>query len=181
MTRNQKLNLYNEASAFYELAECGRKYIPEQKNVESYIPYIVNMTFCAELLLKLLLIEEGKSIDDVKKLKHNLKKLYCELRIETKERIYSSFKKPLIYNIQDELERSKHAFVQWRYLVLDKAKKGVDENTKNNRKIPLEEWLKLEPHEREKFAQNRSGSMQVAPFFLKEFNEVLMEICKYQS
>lgn len=67
MDKKQKEKLYKEATAFYELAECGRLNIPEKKNVESFIPYIVNMTFAVELYLKLLLIDNGNSIDAVKK------------------------------------------------------------------------------------------------------------------
>lgn len=59
MKLEAKRALYREALAFYELAECGREHIPERKFVEGYIPYIVNMTFCTELFLKLLLIENG--------------------------------------------------------------------------------------------------------------------------
>ncbi len=67
MNLTEKRNLYNEALAFYEIAECGRLYIQEKTFVESLVPYIVNMTFCTELYLKLLLIENGKSIDEAKK------------------------------------------------------------------------------------------------------------------
>ncbi len=49
--------------------------IPERKNVESYVPYIVNMAFAAELYLKLLLIHNRKSIGDVVKLGHRLSDL----------------------------------------------------------------------------------------------------------
>lgn len=45
MTLTEKRNLYNEASAIYELAECGRTHIQEKAFVESFIPYIVNMSF----------------------------------------------------------------------------------------------------------------------------------------
>ena len=67
LTSQEKQKLYNEALAFYELAEYGRMHMPEQKHVESHIPYIINMTFCSELLLKFLLIEEGKNIEYLKK------------------------------------------------------------------------------------------------------------------
>ncbi len=139
--------MYNEAIAFYELAECGRNYIPEQKHVESYIPYIVNMTFCTELLLKLILLENGKSIEDVEKIGHNLKSLYDELSSTNRDVIYSLFKRPLVYNIGEELENIKKSFVDWRYLVLNKAKGGTKK-------------------------------LRIKPFFLKELNEVLLEICK---
>ena len=111
-----------KAMVFYELAECGQKHISEQKHIESYIPYIVNMTFCAELLLKLLLISEGKSVEEAENLSHNLKLLYNKLSPEAKGQIYSSFKRPMIYNIDEELDQIKKAFVDWRYLVLEKAK-----------------------------------------------------------
>jgi hypothetical protein len=147
LTLIEKRNLYNEAIAFFELAECGRKYIPEQKHIESHIPYIVNMTFCTELLLKLLLIEKGKNIKEVEKLSHNIKLLYNELSLEIKELIYHSFKRPLIYKIEEELEQLNKAFVDWRYLVLNKAK-------------------------------GDTKKLQIHPYFLKEFNEILINICK---
>ena len=121
MNLTEKKNLFNEAKAFYELAECGREHIPERKYVESYIPYIVNMTFCTELYLKLLLVDNGKSIDEVKKLSHNLCKLYEALEQEQRDKIHSSFKRPLIYQIAKEIENMSLAFQEWRYLVLDKA------------------------------------------------------------
>ena len=147
LTNKEKHNLYNEAIAFYELAECGRQNIPEKNHVESHIPYIVNMAFCTELLLKFLLVEEGKSIEDVIKLSHNLKSLYDALLPQTKEHIYLSFKRPMIFDIDTELERTKKAFVDWRYLVLDKL-------------------------------NGHNKHIQVAPYFLKEFNEILISICK---
>lgn len=121
MNLADKLALYREAMAFYELAECGRENISEKKNVESLIPYIVNMSFCAELYFKLLLIENGKTITGVRKLGHNLYKLYDSLTVEQKERIYKSFKRPLIYSIENELQMINTAFQDWRYLVLNKA------------------------------------------------------------
>ena len=147
LTSKEKQNLYNEAVAFYELAEYGRKNIPEQKHIESHIPYIVNMAFCTELLIKLLLIEEGKSIKDVEHLSHNLKSLYDNLPSEIKDHIYVSFKRPLIYNIDAELEQIKSAFVAWRYLVLNKAKGEI-------------------------------RKLHIKPYFLKEFNEILIDICQ---
>ncbi len=147
MNLTEKQNLYNEALAFYELAECGRIHISEKANVESFIPYIVNMAFCAELYLKLLLIENGKSIDEAKRYSHNLYKLYMDLTDDQKEYIYQAFKRPLIYSIEKELQEINNAFPDWRYLVLNKA----NQNSKH---------------------------MQFHPFFIKEFNEVLRDLCK---
>ena len=121
MNHTEKQALYREAVAFYELAECGRQNIPEQKFVESYIPYIVNMAFCAELYFKLLIIENGKTINEVKQLSHNLYNLYSSLSQQQKDTIYQSFKRPLIYSIENELEQISTAFQDWRYLVLNKA------------------------------------------------------------
>lgn len=147
MINKEKLDLYNEAIAFYELAECGREHIPEKNYVESYIPYIVNMTFCTELLLKLLLIENGKSINELRSIGHNLHKLYNELPTVSKDTIYQSFRGPMIYSIEKELEEIQSAFVDWRYLVLEKANGNIKK-------------------------------LQVKPFFLKELNEILRDICK---
>ncbi len=148
MTKTEKRNLYNEATAFFELAECGRLNIPEKKNVESFIPYIVNMTFAAELYLKLLLIDNGRSVADVVKLSHRLSDLYKALHPEQQDTIYQSFKRPLIYSIPDELESISTAFVEWRYLVLDKAD------------------------------GRRTKKLQFHPYFIKEFNEVLGRMCQ---
>ena len=147
MTLEEKRALYREALAFYELAECGREHIPEKKFVESYIPYIVNMTFCTELLLKLILVHNGKTIDEVRKIGHNLYELYETLFQSQKDEIYRSFKRPLIYSIPEEIKNISDAFMEWRYLVLNKA-------------------------------NNHSRKLQFKPYFIKELNEILDEICR---
>ena len=121
MNNLEKQNLYTEANAFYELAECGRKNIPEAKSVETCIPYIVNMTFAIELYLKLLLANNGKTIDELKNIGHNLYFLYNALEDTQKKEIYQKFKRPLIYKIPDEIYSISSAFLDWRYLVLNKA------------------------------------------------------------
>ena len=176
LKKEQKQKLYNEALAFYESAECSRTYTPEQKHVESHIPYIVNMTFCAELLLKFLLLEEGKNLEYLKKRGHNLKALHKTLHRETKTLIHSSFKRPLIYNIDNELSRAKNAFVKWRYLVLDKI--SVPEDNHKESRIPFEKWIRLKPGEQNKIIKQQRKMGHISPGFLKEFNEVLMKICK---
>lgn len=183
LTNQQKYNLYNEAVAFYELAECGRQNLPEQKHIESHIPYIVNMAFCAELLLKFLLIEEGKSIEYLKHKGHNLKQLYNRLHPQTKELIYHSFKRPLFYNIGDELSKSKNAFVQWRYLVLDKIEKANEESSTDKKqstdnRVPFEKWLSLKSREQKRIYEKKNAQKGMSLFFLKDFNEVLISICK---
>ena len=149
MNQTEKQALYREAVAFYKLAECGRQNIPEQKFVESYIPYIVNMAFCAELYFKLLIIENGRTIDDAKKLGHNLYGLYDVLTQQQKIEIYQSFKRPLIYSIEDELKQISFAFQDWRYLVL---------NTVN--------------------ANEKKKTFQFKPYFIKELNEILQKMCR---
>lgn len=124
MDKIEKRKLCREAKAFYEMAECGRMHMLEKADIESYVPYIVNMTFCTELYMKLLLIENGKDISEMKKYSHNLHRLYTELTQEQKDMIYQSFKRPLIYSIDAELQKMSTAFVDWRYLVLDKASEG---------------------------------------------------------
>ena len=155
MNISDKIKLYNEAKAFYEYAECGRIHIPECETVESNIPYIVNMSFCAELLLKLILINNSYSINDVRKFSHNLEELYNALSDEQRESIYQSFKCPMVYSIPEELARIATAFPKWRYLVLDNANRKHDNDAKSKKKERL----------------------QYKPLFIKEFNEVLLEIC----
>lgn len=148
MNKIEKRNLFREAKAFFELAECGRMNIPEKAYVESYIPYIVNMAFCTELYMKLLLIEAGKDISEMKKKEysHNLHGMYIELAQEQKDRIYQLFKKPLVYSIDAELQKMNTAFMDWRYIVLDKA-------------------------------SGREKHFQFSPYFVKELNEILEKIC----
>ena len=121
MNKFDKQNLYTEANAFYELAECGRKNIPESKAIETYIPYIVNMTFAIELFLKLLLVNNGKTVDELKNIGHNLYSLYNALEDNQKQEIYQNFKRPLVYKIPEEINSIAFAFPDWRYLVLNKA------------------------------------------------------------
>ena len=147
MKNEEKQALLREANAFFELAEYGRINIPEQEYLESYIPYIVNMTFATELYLKLLLIHNGKTINNVKSLSHNIYNLYSELETPQKTQIYESFKRPLIYSIDDELKQINTAFQDWRYLVLNKA-------------------------------NNKVGCSGYKLYFIKEFNEILQNMCK---
>ena len=121
MNNTDKQNLYIEANVFYELAECGRNNIPENKSIETYIPYIVNMTFAIELFLKLLLLDNGKTIGELKDIGHNIYSLYNALKDTQKKEIYQKFKRPLIYNIPEEISNIASAFSDWRYLVLNKA------------------------------------------------------------
>lgn len=121
MTDKEKNNLYKEAHAFYILAKCGEENIPEENFVESFIPFIVNMSFACELYLKLIVINNGKTIGEVKKQSHNLYDLYNLLTDAQKNYIYNSFKRPMIYSIEQELKEINSAFPDWRYLVLDKA------------------------------------------------------------
>lgn len=173
MDRREKLNLYNEAIAFYEIAECGRINIPERKNVESYIPYIVNMTFATELFLKLLLIESGKTIDDVVRLSHSLSNLYEELTAEQKETVYKSFKQPMVYSISKELDRTNTAFIRWRYLVLDKA------NGKIEPPCPVHPFSEEPKALSGKQINDTARGPNAFPiFFFKELNEVLGSMCR---
>ena len=148
MNNLEKQNLYIEANAFYELAECGRKNIPESKSIETYIPYTVNITFAIELFLKLLLVNNGKTIKELKNnIGHNLYSLYNALEDSQKKEIYLKFKRPLIYNIPEEISNIALAFPDWRYLVLNKA-------------------------------NHNSKKLSVKPFFIKELAEVLSEMCQ---
>ena len=80
-----------------------------------------NMTFAIELYLKLLLANNGKTIDELKNIGHNLYSLYNALEDTQKKEIYQKFKRPLIYNIPEEISNIASAFSDWRYLVLNKA------------------------------------------------------------
>ena len=173
LDRQEKLNLYNEAVAFYELAECGRINIPERKNVESYIPYIVNMTFATELFLKLLLIESGKTIDAVVKLGHSLSNLYKELTVEQQEIIYKLFKQPKVYSISNELARADTAFIRWRYLVLDKANGKIEPPWPVH---PFSEEPKALSGKQIKDTARGPNAYPI--FFFKELNEVLCSMCR---
>lgn len=121
MKNNEYVNLYREAYSFFESAKNIKKYTKEKKYVESYIPYIVNISFACELYLKLILVYNKISISELKKKSHSLKKLYNLLTKEQKNRIYQSFKRPLIYNIEEEIDNIDMAFKDWRYIVLDRA------------------------------------------------------------
>ena len=173
MERYEKINLYNEAVAFYEFAECGRKNIPEKKNVESHIPYIVNMSFATELFLKLLLIENGKTAGEVKKLSHHLYDLYDQLTDEQKDSIYNSFKQPMIYSIPDELQKANNAFILWRYLVIDKSRRQTQRHPIGH---PFCRKPKALSGKQPKDDGNGPNAIPIC--FLKELNEVLCSICQ---
>lgn len=122
MENREFLNLYREAHAFLELSKLGLNNHMEKVYVEGSIPYIVNMSFASELYLKLILIYNGKDISKLKnKEGHQLYNLYNLLLEGQKKQIYNNFKKPMTYNIENELKDINTAFVGWRYLVLDKS------------------------------------------------------------
>ena len=173
MDKQSKYNLYTEALAFYEIAECGRKNIPERKNAESYIPYIVNMSFATELFLKLLLIENGKTIDEVTKSSHKLFDLYNQLTQKQKDKIYNSFKRPMVYSIQNEFQRANNAFVRWRYMVLDKANGKIEVPYPVH---PFSEDTKALSGKRSKDSDRGPNAFPI--YFFKELNEVLGAICR---
>jgi len=183
LIQDQKQNLYNEAIAFYDLAELGRKYSPEQKHIESHIPYIVNMVFCIELLLKLLLVDQGEKIKDIERKRHDVEALYNLLSDKTKQTIKETLypretdktHPPFPYKLDLELQRTKNAFVKWRYLVLDKIHYGTNEK---DQRIPFSKWRNLSTDKKNKLDEQDKGQrLQVAPFFLKGFSEALMETC----
>lgn len=172
LERQEQINLYREALAFYEIAECGRINIPEKKNVESYIPYIVNMSFATELFLKLLLIQNGKSIDEVVTLGHHLSNLYGKLTEEQKNTIQKSFKQPMVYSVANELTRADSAFVRWRYLVMDKA------NGKTEPPCPTHPFAqKADVLSGKQTKDSARGPNAFPIYFFKELNEVLARIC----
>lgn len=131
------------------------------------------MTFATELFLKLLLIENGKTIDDVIKLSHSLSNLYEELTVEQKETIYKLFKQPMVYSISDELTRANTAFVRWRYLVLDKA------NGKTEVPCSVHPFFEETKALSGKQIKNAAKGPNAFPiFFFKELNELLGTLCQ---
>ena len=75
--------------------------------------------------------------------------MYDVLTQQQKIEIYQSFKRPLIYSIEDELKQISFAFQDWRYLVL---------NTAN--------------------ANEKKKTFQFKPYFIKELNEILQKMCR---
>ncbi len=177
LSKTEKENLYKEAKAFYELAECGRKNIPEQKHVESYIPYIVNMSFCTELYLKLLLTEQGYTVKQLrtKDMGHHLHTLYKKLDPLLKDKIFQSFRRPMVYSIDEELQESDNAFPKWRYLVLDKAnERQKNPNAPTFSSKPRFVDVMNDPDAAE---IEQKKTIQFSPYFFKELNEILEAIC----
>ena len=130
------------------------------------------MVFCTELLLKLLLINSDKSIKELKRIGHDLQLLYNALPQDDKDLICSSFKMPLIYDINEELGSIKKAFVDWRYLVFNKAEENG--KAKSGGRVPFSKRLKGKTNEN----KTDNERLRVKPFFLKEFNEILFDVCK---
>ena len=119
MNNKKFVDLYREAHAFLKLSKDALKNPTEY--VEGYIPYITNISFACELYLKLILLYNGYTIDDLVKISHSLYDLYTALTQLQKDTIYNYFRKPLVYKIDEEIKRMDTAFKDWRYLVMDKA------------------------------------------------------------
>lgn len=119
MDNKKFADLYREAYAFFKLSKNALE--NQTEYVEGNIPYITNISFACELYLKLILLHNGYSIDDLVKISHSLYSLYNALTQSQKDEIYNTFRRPLVYKIDYEIQRMDTAFKDWRYLVLDKA------------------------------------------------------------
>ena len=63
------------------------------------------------------------------------------------------------------------------YLVLDKVN-STNEEKREDIRISFEKWISLTSHEKEEFYKKQNDRIRISPYFLKEFNEVLLNICK---
>ena len=96
---------------------------------------VMSVTMIAEISLKTLLAQEGRTPSEFRKWKHDLRKLYGKLKDETKTRIsekYDSLGRPYSgWKGPDDLEttigKERHNFVSWRYLA-----EGHDDSLSSN-------------------------------------------------
>lgn len=85
---------------------------------------VMSVTMITEISLKTLLAQEGSTPSEFRKWKHDLRKLYDNLKDETKTKIkvnFDSLGKPYCNwkgsdDIETILEKERHNFVSWRYL-----------------------------------------------------------------
>lgn len=133
MAKAQMINMCtakNLAEFYYQTGEEIWKSITKEavekdvRLVEKSIVGNTNMAFACEIILKIIAINEGKSVDDIGNM-HDLKKLLEMLSSEKQNRIRSQtvlifnskLSKPyyLEENFDDDIEIYKDTFVECRY------------------------------------------------------------------
>ena len=96
---------------------------------------VMSVTMIAEMSLKTLLAQEGRTPSEFRRWSHDLRKLYGKLKDETKARIrekydtlgrpYSDWKGP--DDLETIIQKERHNFVSWRYLA-----EGHDDSLTSN-------------------------------------------------
>ena len=103
-----------DAKEFYTIAAIYYK----SRNIEEfcYHPFITNISFSCELLLKIMLYLLGNKIKDITNKQHNLYDLFYMLPLNAQLTIKNEL---ISYRFERELKRGANIFVQIRYGSLD--------------------------------------------------------------
>ena len=119
------LNAFYEANEFVLLVEA--KEFDKSQDI-SKLPLAINCIFACELYLKILLLNDGYSVKELKNMKHNLQDLFNALAEEEKSKIdnwITAFCQNDIFKFLDDI---KNDFVDLRYMYLENKSKKIDLN-----------------------------------------------------
>lgn len=127
INKNKKMieNTFDEATTFIRLVD-QKEY--EENDILSKIPLAVNCTFACELYLKILLLNRGFTVPDIKVLNHNLKKLFINLNDKDIEEINQWIKVFCQYDLLSYLEETKNSLEDLRYYYIEEKVNEVDMN-----------------------------------------------------
>lgn len=114
---------FEEANSFMRLID-QREY--DGDSLLSEIPLAVNCIFACELYLKVLLLNRGFTVPDIKLLKHNLKKLYINLNDNDVLKINEWINIFCQYDLLIYLDEIKNSFEDLRYNFIEEKVSKID-------------------------------------------------------
>ncbi|MBO6195372.1 MAG: hypothetical protein J6O56_03375 [Bacilli bacterium] len=126
MNRNDIINnTFDEANEFINLVE-NTSY--ETADIKNQIPIAINLIFASELYLKVLILKFNNNInvDDLKKTRHNLLKLYNMIPIDKQKQIKEIFEIMTETDMLTFLDEVKDDFIDLRYMYLENRIKQID-------------------------------------------------------
>ncbi|MDO4282754.1 MAG: hypothetical protein Q4D02_03880 [Clostridia bacterium] len=117
------MNTFNEANEFIKLVESK----PYEKNdMISQLPLVINCIFACELYLKVLLLHNGYTSNELKKIGHNLSSLFLKWPSDKKNEINVWMKCFYQQDIFLLLDKIKNDFIDLRYMYMDHKVKKFD-------------------------------------------------------
>ena len=93
----------------------------DSNDIYSMNPIYINMLFACELYLKCLLLKNGKTYNEVRKLRHHFNKLFNNLNEKQKKELRNRFNVFYNLNVDKKVDLINEDFVYCRYMFFDEG------------------------------------------------------------